>query len=124
MFGFGEIMRYFSLLKSSGEYSAGGLNFMKFYEANQVGFMPSIRLHTALNGSGSGNGQHAITDGSPGHEHGHEHGQHPVTDGTPGTHEGPVAVPGHAADPETWAPPPWPPPSNPASGAPEGPAAR
>jgi cell division protease FtsH len=79
----------------------------------------------ASNGSnGSGNGQHAVTDGSAGHEAGHEHGQHPVTDGTPGADQGPVAVPGHAADPETWAPPPWPPPSNPASGAPEGPAAR
>jgi cell division protease FtsH len=76
------------------------------------------------NGSGSGNGQHAVTDGSAGHDNGHEHGQHPVTDGTPGADQGPVAVPGHAADPETWAPPPWPPPSNPASGAPEGPAAR
>jgi cell division protease FtsH len=79
----------------------------------------------ASNGSnGSGNGQHAVTDGSAGHEAGHEHGQHPVTDGSPGADQGPVAVPGHAADPETWAPPPWPPPSNPASGAPEGPAAR
>lgn len=53
--GFGEIMRYFSLLNSSGEYSAGGLNFMKFFESNSVGFMPSIRIHSALNGSGSGN---------------------------------------------------------------------
>jgi cell division protease FtsH len=79
----------------------------------------------ASNGSnGSGNGQHAVTDGSAGHEAGHEHGQHPVTDGSPGADQGPVAVPGHAADPETWAPPPWPPPSNPASGAPEGPATR
>jgi hypothetical protein len=75
-------------------------------------------------GSGSGNGHHPVTDGSPGAEQGHEHGQHPVTDGTPGADHGSVAVPGHAADPETWAPPPWPPPTNPASGAPEGPAAR
>ena len=72
-------------------------------------------------GNGSGNGQHAVTDGSPGHEHAHEHGHHPVTDGTPGADQGPVAVPGHPADPETWAPPPWPPPTNPAAGAPEGP---
>jgi cell division protease FtsH len=76
------------------------------------------------NGSGSGNGQHAVTDGSAGHENGHDHGQHPVTDGTPGADQGPVAVPGNSADPDTWAPPPWPPPTNPASGAPEGPAAR
>ncbi len=55
VFGFGEIMRYFSLLESSGEYSASGLNFMKFTQANQVGFMPSIRIHSALNGGGSGN---------------------------------------------------------------------
>jgi hypothetical protein len=75
------------------------------------------------NGSGNGNGQHAVTDGSPGHEQGHEHGQQPVTDGSPGADPGSVVVPGASADPETWAPPPWPPP-NPASGTPEGPAAR
>ena len=45
------------------------------------------------------NGQHAVTDGSPGHEHGHEHGHHPVTDGTPAADEGPVAVPGNPSDP-------------------------
>lgn len=55
VFGFGEVMRYFSLLDSSGEYSSSGLNFMKFFEANSVGFMPSIRIHTALNGTGSTN---------------------------------------------------------------------
>jgi hypothetical protein len=61
----------------------------------------------ASNGAnGSGNGQHAVTDGTP------------VAD------QGQVAVPGASADPDTWAPPPWPPPTNPASGAPEGPAAR
>jgi cell division protease FtsH len=66
----------------------------------------SAPASNGANGSGSGNGQHAVTDGTP------------LAD------QGPVAVPGHSADPESWAPPPWPPPSNPASGAPEGPAAR
>ena len=63
------------------------------------------------NGSGNGNGDapHAVTDGSPG--------------------TGAVAVPAaptspaRQSEPETWAPPPWPPP-NPATGTPEGPAAR
>jgi hypothetical protein len=76
------------------------------------------------NANASGNGHHPVTDGSPGHENGHEHGQHPVTDGSPAAGQGQVAVPGHAADTETWAPPPWPPPANPAAGAPEGPVAR
>ena len=76
------------------------------------------------NANASGNGHHPVTDGSPGHENGHEHGQHPVTYGSPAAGQGPVAVPGHAADTETWAPPPWPPPANPAAGAPEGPVAR
>jgi hypothetical protein len=61
------------------------------------------------NGSGNGNGDgpHAVTDGSPGHV---------AVPAAP-------ASPARQSDPETWAPPPWPPP-NPATGTPEGPAAR
>jgi cell division protease FtsH len=52
-------------------------------------------------------------------------GPHAVTDGSPGAVAVPAAPtsPARQADPETWAPPPWPPP-NPATGTPEGPAAR
>jgi len=59
------------------------------------------------NGNGNGDGPHAVTDGSPGAV---------AVPAAP-------APPGRQAEPETWAPPPWPPP-NPATGTPEGPAAR
>ncbi|HEY5384897.1 MAG TPA: ATP-dependent zinc metalloprotease FtsH [Acidimicrobiales bacterium] len=114
-----EVARLVDEAHGSPVHNEGAKSVPHFHDA-----AVSAPASNGSNGSGSGNGQHAVTDGSVGHDNGHEHGQHPVTDGTPGADQGPVAVPGHAADPETWAPPPWPPPSNPASGAPEGPAAR
>jgi cell division protease FtsH len=114
-----EVARLVDEAHGSPVHTEGAKSVPHFHDA-----AISAPTSNGSNGSGSGNGQHAVTDGSAGHDHGHEHGQHPVTDGTPGADQGSVAVPGHAADPETWAPPPWPPPSNPASGAPEGPAAR
>lgn len=55
VFGFGEIWRYFNYLNAVGNSSDGGLDFAKYVAQNQIGFMPSIKMHTALNGaSGSG----------------------------------------------------------------------
>jgi cell division protease FtsH len=114
-----EVARLVDEAHGSPVHTEGAKSVPHFHEA-----AITAPVANGANGSASGNGQHAVTDGSPGHEHGHEHGQQPVTDGTSGADQGPVAVPGHSSDPETWAPPPWPPPANPASGAPEGPAAR
>jgi cell division protease FtsH len=91
--------------------------------AKSVPHFHGAAITAPTNNGANGNGHHAVTDGSPGAEQGHEHGHHPVTDGTQDADQGPVAVPGPSAGAESWAPPPWPPPANPASGAPEGPAA-
>lgn len=55
VFGFGEIYRYFQLLGSSGTFSDGGLDFVKFIQATDATFLPSYRMHNALNGSSSTN---------------------------------------------------------------------
>jgi hypothetical protein len=116
-----EVARLVDEAHGSPVHDQGSKSVPHFNEAAIAA--PAANGTNSANGSGTGNGQHAVTDGSPGHEQGHEHGQHPVTDGSPGAEPGPVVVPAHPADPETWAPPPWPPP-NPAGGTPEGPAAR
>lgn len=51
VFGWGEIWRYFNLMDSMGMSSDGGLDFAKYYAANSVAFLPSQKMHTALNGS-------------------------------------------------------------------------
>ena len=51
VFGLGEIFRYMQLLGSSGEYSAGGLNFLKMYGDLSIPYLPSLRMHNALNPS-------------------------------------------------------------------------
>jgi hypothetical protein len=65
----------------------------------------------------AGNGANGSGNG-----HGNGDAPHAVTDGSPSAVAAP-ASPALQSDPETWAPPPWPPP-NPATGTPEGPAAR
>lgn len=55
VFGFGEIYRYFQLLGASGTFSDGGLDFVKFIQATDATFLPSYRMHNALNGSSSTN---------------------------------------------------------------------
>lgn len=54
VFGFGEIWRYWNYLASMGNTSDGGLDFAKYVGQGQAAFLPSIKTHTALNGS-SGN---------------------------------------------------------------------
>ena len=68
----------------------------------------------------AGNGANGSGNG-----HGNGDAPHAVTDGSPSAVAVPAAPasPSLQSDPETWAPPPWPPP-NPATGTPEGPAAR
>jgi len=53
--GYGEIFRYMQLMGSMGTFSDGGLDFVKFVNAMGVNFLPSFRVHTALNGNTSAN---------------------------------------------------------------------
>lgn len=55
VFGMGEIFRYFQMLGSMGTFSDSGLDFVKFYNAQGVSMLPSLRLHNALNGAGTDN---------------------------------------------------------------------
>lgn len=54
VFGFGEIWRYWNYLVGLGNFSDGGMDFATYVNQNQAAFMPSISMHKALNGSGSG----------------------------------------------------------------------
>jgi len=53
--GFGEIQRYFSVLGAAGTFSDGGMDWVKYINANGVNFLPSFRMHTALNGNAATN---------------------------------------------------------------------
>lgn len=55
VFGYGEIYRYMQLLGNMGTFSDGGLDFVQFVNAMGVNFLPSYRVHTALNGNNSTN---------------------------------------------------------------------
>jgi hypothetical protein len=51
VFGYGEIFRYMQLLGSMNTFSDGGLDFVQFVQAMGLNFLPSHRVHTALNGN-------------------------------------------------------------------------
>lgn len=53
--GYGEIFRYMQLLGNMGTFSDGGLDFVQFVKAMGLNFLPSMRIHTALNGNASTN---------------------------------------------------------------------
>jgi len=55
VFGYGEIWRYWNYLIGLGNFSDGGMDFAKYVNQNQAAFLPSLRMHVALNGSGAGN---------------------------------------------------------------------
>jgi len=52
VFGFGEIWRYWNYLIGLGNFSDGGMDFMKWVNQNQAAFAPSMAMHSALNPSG------------------------------------------------------------------------
>lgn len=55
VFGYGEIYRYMQLFNSTATVSDQGLNFLDFYQQAGANFLPSMRIHQALNGNTSGN---------------------------------------------------------------------
>lgn len=63
VFGYGEIYRYMQLMGAMGTWSDSGLDFVKFVQAQGVVFLPSFRIHSALN-SGSGNNFLAVDAGA------------------------------------------------------------
>lgn len=64
VFGYSAIWRYWNYLIGMGNFSDGGLDFVKYVNQNQAAFLPSIKTHTALNGSGTGTKFLAVDAGS------------------------------------------------------------
>jgi len=50
--GYGEAWRYWNYITALGSSSDGGLDFAVYANQNQAAFLPSLRLHKALNPSG------------------------------------------------------------------------
>jgi len=61
--GYGEIWRYWNYLIGLGNFSDGGMDFASWVNQNQAAFLPSLRLHKALNPV-SGNNFLAVDAGS------------------------------------------------------------
>jgi hypothetical protein len=64
VFGYGEIWRYWNYLIGLGNFSDGGLDFAKYVNQNQAAFLPSIKMHAALNNPSSGKKFLAVDAGS------------------------------------------------------------
>lgn len=64
VFGYSAIWRYWNYLIGLGNFSDGGMDFVKYVNQNQAAFLPSIKTHTALNGSGTGTKFLAVDAGS------------------------------------------------------------
>lgn len=64
VFGFGNIWRYWNYLTALGNFSDGGMDFATYVNQNQAAFLPSMSMHKALNGSGSGNKFMVVDTGS------------------------------------------------------------
>lgn len=63
IFGYGDIWRYWNYLIGLGNSSDGGMDFASYVSQNQAAFLPSLRMHAALNPSG-GNKFLAVDAGS------------------------------------------------------------
>lgn len=62
IFGFGEIWRYWNYLIALGNFSDGGLDFMKYVNQNQAAFATSMKMHAALNTAGAGTNNFLAVD--------------------------------------------------------------
>jgi hypothetical protein len=103
-----EVARLVDEAHGSPVHDEGAKSVPHFHEA-----AVSAPAGNGTNGSGNGDTPHA--DAEAAREAG-------VAPGSVAVPAAPVP-PARPAEPDAWAPPPWPPPANPATGAPEGPAA-